>query len=62
MAVGRVDYRFCSYFMWGQNLERKAIVSKSELCIYFVSKIIYATFSHVENEKLYCLKNVSLIF
>lgn len=62
MAICHVDYRFCSYFMWDQNLERKAIVSKSELCIYFVSKIIYATFSLVENEKLNCLKNLSLLF
>lgn len=37
--------------MWDQNLERKAIVSQSELCIYFFSEIIYTMFYLVENEK-----------
>lgn len=41
---------FCNNFMWDQNLERKAIVSQSELCIYFFSEIIYAMFFLVENE------------
>lgn len=42
---------FCNNFMWDQNLERKAIVSQSELRIYFSSEIIYAMFFLVENEK-----------
>lgn len=34
MEICDVD-RFCNYFMWDQNLERKGIVSESELHIYF---------------------------
>lgn len=38
--------------MWDQNLERKGIISESELRIYFFfPEIIYAMFYFVENKK-----------